>query len=45
MSDIKTTAPLEKINVLTKSALDGLDLTQYPNEIFGTTDETDWGSP
>lgn len=30
---------LEKINVLTKDKLDSLDLTQYPNQIFGTTDE------
>lgn len=30
---------LEKINVLTKNKLDSLDLTQYPNQIFGTTDE------
>lgn len=30
---------LEKINVLTKDKLDSLDLKQYPNQIFGTTDE------
>lgn len=30
---------LEKINVLTKDKLDSLDTTQYPNQIFGTTDE------
>jgi hypothetical protein len=37
---------LEKINVLTKTKLDSLDLTQYPNQLFGTTDEDiSWRSP
>lgn len=30
---------LEKINVLTKDKLNSLDLTQYPIQMFGTTDE------
>lgn len=30
---------LQKINIITKAELDSLDLAQYPNQIFGTTDE------
>lgn len=44
MATIKTEADLQKINILTKDALDNLDTTQLPNQIFGTTDENDsWG--
>lgn len=35
---------LQKINIITKAELDSLDLAQYPNQIFGTTDEDSTGS-
>lgn len=35
---------LQKINIITKAELDSLDLAQYPNQIFGTTDEGSTGS-
>lgn len=36
---IEKNTTLENVNVLTKSILTKLDLTQYPNRIFGTIDE------
>lgn len=36
---------LEQINILTKEKLNSLDTSQYPNQLFGTIDETDRGSP
>lgn len=30
---------LQKINILSKNKLDSLDTTQYPNQLFGTTDD------
>jgi len=41
MSTIKEQATLKKVHVLTRADLDGLDLTQYTNQIFGTVDEND----
>lgn len=32
---------LQKINILSKNKLDSLDTTQYPNQLFGTTDDTE----
>lgn len=39
MSTIKEQATLKKIHVLTESVLFSLDLTLYPNQLFGTIDD------
>ena len=39
MSTIKEQSTLKKIHVLTESVLFSLDLTLYPNQLFGTIDD------